>query len=187
LSERWCNFDYYESASTLGPHGELPPWNLFVQQQLGLIEIRPLPSSKREPGGWGGRGWLVRAARLTAWGTAVTWALLDFWKRQLEEKNEAEAEDNDEQERTEKPDELRENGSAETPFGMLQPAFQPYFPEWRTVYTLPRKDGKRRQRYRVEQAWTVGRSSVLLNRSSASLASFAPLVGEEFSNLAIGH
>ncbi|HWQ93430.1 MAG TPA: hypothetical protein VN673_17300, partial [Clostridia bacterium] len=75
LSERWCNFDFYESASSLGPHGELPPWNLFVQQQLGLIEIRPLPSSKREPKGWGGRGWLVGAARLTDWGTAVTWAL----------------------------------------------------------------------------------------------------------------
>jgi hypothetical protein len=140
LSERWCNFDYYESASTLGPHGELPPWNLFAQQQLGLIEIRPLPSSMRQPRGWGGRGWLVGAARLADWGTAVTWALLEFRKRQLEEENEAEAEDNDEQESTEKPDELHENGSAETPFGMLQPVFQPYFPEWRTAYTLPRRE-----------------------------------------------
>lgn len=140
LSERWCSFDYYESASTLGPHGELPPWNLFVQQQLGLIEIRPLPSSKREPGGWGGRGWLVGAARLTDWGMAFTWALLEFWKRQLEEENEAEAEDNDKQQNAEKPDEWRDNRSVETQFGVLQPVFRSYFPEWRTKYTLPGRE-----------------------------------------------
>ncbi|HWQ91060.1 MAG TPA: hypothetical protein VN673_05265, partial [Clostridia bacterium] len=47
-----------------------------------------------------------------------------------EEENEVEAEDDDEQESAEKPEQ----------FGMLQPVFQPYFPEWRTVYTLPARE-----------------------------------------------
>jgi hypothetical protein len=173
LSERWCNFDSYESASSLGPHGDLPPWQLFVQQQLGLTEIRPLPDSKRVPSGWGGRGWLVGAARLTDWGTAVTWALLDFWQRQMEEEEEEadepssnagvpwfaieegfppsppdqstpgrtdEAEAAGPQESAEEPNESCDDESVETQFGVLQPVFQPYFPEWRTVYTLPARE-----------------------------------------------
>ena len=35
---------------------------------------------------------------------------------------------------------LRIEERVETPFGMLQPVFQPYFPEWRTVYTLPARE-----------------------------------------------
>ena len=65
LSDRWRNFDHYESTYMLGPQGELPPWNLFVQQQLGLIEIRSRSFSENERRHWGGRGWLAGGARLT--------------------------------------------------------------------------------------------------------------------------
>ncbi len=82
LSDRWRNFDLYDSTSRLGIHGEIPPWNLFVQQQLGLIEIRPRPYREDERRECGARGWLIGGARLTAWGTAVTWALLEFLKKE---------------------------------------------------------------------------------------------------------
>jgi hypothetical protein len=136
LTDRWLNFDNYESAKTLGPQGELPPWNLWVQQQLGLVEIRPLPSRRRrELKGWGGKGWLAGGARLTPWGTAVTWALLDFWKVQSEAEDEAETKDTDEQ-----TDEWTDDASAQEQFGILQPVFQPFFPEWRTNYRPPPKE-----------------------------------------------
>lgn len=128
LSDRWRNFDRYESTSNLGPHGELPPWNLFVQQQLGLVEIRPLPSSRPELKGRGGCGWLAGGARLTGWGTAVTWALLDFWNEEFGDDSEAEA------------DESPDDEGSKAQFGILQPVFQPYFPEWRTTYTLPARE-----------------------------------------------
>jgi hypothetical protein len=170
LTDRWCNFDHYESASNLGPHGELPPWNLFVQQQMGLVEIRPLPLSKQERKGWGGSGWLAGGARLTPWGTAVTWALLEFWNTNCGDESELEGDElsspwfdfeegvfpcpaepsaperadeatrADQQTSAERPDESPGDGSVEAPFGMLQPVFQPYFPEWRTIYTLPARE-----------------------------------------------
>src|SRR2546426_6510836 len=91
LSDRWRNFDHYESTYMLGPQGELPPWNLFVQQQLGLIEIRSRSFSENERRHWGGHGWLTGGARLTHWGMAVTWALLEFLKQQIEEEEELES------------------------------------------------------------------------------------------------
>ncbi|HOB97868.1 MAG TPA: plasmid pRiA4b ORF-3 family protein [Verrucomicrobiota bacterium] len=134
LSDRWRSFDHYESAYTFGPQGLLPPWTLFVQQQLGLIEIRPRPVLAKERRDWGGRGWLVGGARLTPWGTAVTWALLEFWKEEVERVDEAEDEPEEE------PDESSRANGAEAPFGVLQRVFQPYFPEWRTVYTRPNRE-----------------------------------------------
>jgi hypothetical protein len=80
LSDRWRSFNRYESIYQLGPQGELPPWNLFVQQQLGLIEIRRRVYSEKEKKDWGRSGWLVGGAKLTPWGTAATWALLELQK-----------------------------------------------------------------------------------------------------------
>lgn len=85
LSERWHTFSRYESVGFCGPHGEVPPWNLFVQRQLGLLELRPRPPAEKRERSWGGQGWLVGRARLTPWGTAVVWALLEFVKQTTEQ------------------------------------------------------------------------------------------------------
>ena len=166
LSDHWRNFDHYESVRRLGPQGELPPWNLFVQQQLGLIEIRPRPFSENERRDWGGYGWLVGGAKLTPWGTAAAWAMLEFQKQNDETasavgndaapvadqpQNQSEEAfllptngtttdedgDSDNRERDEgkaEPDAMSEESGTEATYGILQPVFQPYFPEWKTVY-----------------------------------------------------
>jgi hypothetical protein len=85
LSARWRSFEHYESVRFFGLQGKLPSWSLFVQQQLGLIELRPWPHSERERWGGGGRGWLIGGARLTPWGTAAAWELLEFLKYNLDE------------------------------------------------------------------------------------------------------
>ena len=173
LSDRWRKFDHYESVRILGPQGELRPWNLFVQQQLGLIELRPRAYSERERRSWGGRGWLIGGARLTPWGTAVAWALLEFLKRRLEEAEASESDrrapDGDERQiefgdgafalanealgrRDDEPsasalsdeaaalEQTPDEASQEPEFGILQPVFQPYFPEWQTVYARPGRE-----------------------------------------------
>jgi len=167
LSERWREFDYYESVSVFGPQGELSSWHLFAQQQLGLIELRPREFVEQERKNWGARGWLVGAARLTPWGAAVTWALLDTLKKAEDERESKYAQanpeaDEQESEETDLPlfrevsgeksdspalpaaaeeeagveDEPAESGPA-AEFGMLQPEFHPYFPEWQNVYERP--------------------------------------------------
>jgi hypothetical protein len=172
LSERWRNFDYYESVRYFGPQGELPSWHLFAQQQLGLIEIRPREFIERERRDWGGRGWLVGSARLTAWGKAVTWALLGALKKAEEEreaeyeKTNAEAEEagseemalslfdegaGEKRDSTALPSSIEAEAGAEgepaesdpaAEFGMLQPIFHPYFPEWKNVYACPSREAR---------------------------------------------
>ncbi len=131
LSDRWRNFDHYESVRHLGPRGELPPWRLFVLQQFGIIEIRPADFSERERSYWGGHGWLVGGAKLTPWGTVVAWALLAFLKEWEKEREESDSEG-----QTESEGEAAES-KPQAEFGMLQPILRPYFPEWQTVYTRP--------------------------------------------------
>jgi hypothetical protein len=130
LSNRWRNFDHYESVRYMGPKGELPPWRLFVLQQFGIIEIRPADFSARDRSHWGGRGWLVGGAKLTPWGTAAAWALLAFLKEWEKEREESGSEEQPESE-----EEAEAEPQAE--FGMLQPIFRPYFQEWQTVYARP--------------------------------------------------
>jgi hypothetical protein len=166
LSERWRQFDHYESVRVLGPQGELPTWQLFAQQQLGLIEIRPGEFEERKRAAWGGRGWLVGAARLTPWGTAVTWALLDTLKKAQDKEEAQYAKINTEanepgleeiglftfdESPSEKgncvahPGSAEEAGAEDAPaesrsapeFGELLPAFHSYFPEWQNVYARP--------------------------------------------------
>jgi hypothetical protein len=131
LSDRWRNFDHYESVRHLGPQGGLPPWRLFVLQQLGFIEIRPADFSERDRTNWGGRGWLIGGAKLTTWGTAVAWTLLDFLNEREKEWEKAGSEDQPELE-----GEAAE-AKPQAEFGMLQRIFRPYFPEWQTVYARP--------------------------------------------------
>ncbi len=173
LTDQWRNFDHYESACILGPQGELPPWNLFVQQQLGLIEIRPRDFSEKERAAWGGRGWLTGGAKLTPWGSAVTWALLEFLKKCIEEDKkleddhaapdtgrlqlelleglaprsdrdaagqEADSADTESDEEEPEWDEAPGESGAKYDFGMLQPSFQPFFPEWQTIYARPKPE-----------------------------------------------
>jgi Plasmid pRiA4b ORF-3-like protein len=175
LSDRWHNFDYYASVRLFGPQGELPTWSLFVQQQLGLIELRPRTCSERERKSWGGRGWLIGSARLTPWGRAVVWALLEFLKKQVDEWEAAggsqpapdapqqqfkfgdEAvvltdgasgvQDNSSDapassEAVEEVEQSPDESSPEPDFGTLQPVFQPYFAEWRTIYARPPRDAR---------------------------------------------
>ena len=87
--------------------------------------------SERDRSYWGGRGWLVGGAKLTPWGTAVAWALLAFLKEREEEREEPGSEEQPEPER-----EAPEAGP-QAEFGMLQPIFRPYFPEWQTLYARP--------------------------------------------------
>ena len=54
LSDRWRNFDDYDSARYLGLDGELPPWYLFLLRQFGLVEIRPGLLAEQQQRDWGG-------------------------------------------------------------------------------------------------------------------------------------
>jgi hypothetical protein len=169
LSDRWRNFGEYEAAYILGPTRELPPWNLFVQQQLGLIEARRRAAGDDRYHA-GGRAWLIGGARLTAWGTAVTWALLDLWRREDAAAAEEEAEDTagtavgpqqlelmtspgprepHPAEMTDEPAETdlesgedEDEPAPEPEFGILQPTFQPYFPEWKRIYARPEPEAR---------------------------------------------
>jgi hypothetical protein len=170
LSDRWRDFNGYETIYFLGPTGEIPPWNLFVQQQLGVIEARrrAAPDKRYHSGG---RGWLIGQARLTPWGTAVAWALMDFLRREVaaaaeEEKKRGTAGsavgprqlelltstgplDRDLPDMTDELDELdfesdedADEPALEPQFGILRPTFQPYFPEWKTNYARPRPEAR---------------------------------------------
>jgi len=172
LSERWREFNYSESVSILGPQGHLPSWHVFALQQFGILEIRPRELVERERTAWGGRGWLVGAARLTPWGAAVTWALLVLLKKEqdaLSSGNDAITAQADEPGYKEMALPLFDGGSGgkgdqpalsgptaagggaddETAesgspleFGILRPEFHPYFPEWQNVYARPRREAK---------------------------------------------
>jgi len=172
LSNHWCQFDEYASIYILGPQGQLPPWHLFALQQFGLIELRPRERQTRERKPSGGQGWLAGAAKLTPWGIAVTWALLEHLKK-AEAAEEAayasahpEADESkfkgmewllfDEDpgakpERTARPASAAAKTGAEaaaaesTPapeFGALRPEFHPYFPEWQNLYARPRREAR---------------------------------------------
>lgn len=78
LTERWHTFQDYESIYTFGSHGDIRPWKLFLLEQLGLIELQALPQLREGRRKLNVSGWLMGGAKLTHWGTAVTWALLQF-------------------------------------------------------------------------------------------------------------
>ena len=162
LSDRWRPFDEYESTSTFGPHGEIPPWNLFLQQQFGLIELRQRTPPDRDFE-YGGRGWLAGSAKLTTWGTAIAWALHEYLAQELQRVDQEDQGFDESFEPVQiefgssagevfhpaEPAGILEPGAeaaaesdgleTEPQFGLLQPVFQPYFPEWKTVYARPRR------------------------------------------------
>jgi hypothetical protein len=164
LTEKWRDFDHYESVRTFGPEGQIPSWSLFALLQLGLLELQPSALSETERMRYGGRGWLIGRARLTAWGKAVAWALLEFLT--IEEETESGSPDRQlefeaavlpapsggdapesidlaNQVSMDEETEFEESTEEYAPtdaFGILLPLFQPYFPEWRMVYSRPKRE-----------------------------------------------
>jgi len=124
----WRNFAFLdgEAAARWKPHeklglfrcfwGEGIAWNTQLQARFGLIEIAPLPQADRTRTM---RGWMLGRARRTPWGKAVAWAIGEFLRTLPDV-----------------PEDLYYFHLPESAgFGFLQPAFQPYFPEWQRVFT----------------------------------------------------
>ena len=145
LSGKWRTFSDHDVHCLFRPQGFLPPWNLFVQQQMGLIELRSHNPSKEDRRHGTGRGWLAGGARLTPWGEAVTWALIESSKE-----DRLAAEDREDESWVEvdlSPGEENPDIDPASPepdpasvFGVLQSAFQPYVSEWRTIYARPDRE-----------------------------------------------
>jgi len=207
LSNHWRQFDEYASIYILGPQGQLPPWHLFALQQFGLIELRPFERETRERKPSGGHGWLVGAAKLTPWGIAVTWALLEILKKAEAEEEAAYASAISEADEPEflgmqwslfdegsggKRDRSAHPSSAEaetgtaaaesTPapeFGALRPGFHPYFPEWQNVYARPsRAAGQGAHIFKVKLAgWQGGSGGIWRRLAVPPEASLDELAG----------
>ncbi len=114
LSTRWKTFN--DGIHTCGFLGGVTALNAQLQIRFGLIEVQPLALAQRRSST---RGWIMGKARRTPWGEAVAWAILELlcldedfcsYYYQLPE---------------------------DADFGVLQPAFQPYFPEWQKVWAEP--------------------------------------------------
>ena len=114
LGVSWKTFP--ESCHTYSRQGGLSTWNAQLQARFGLIELRPRPLEGRETST---RGWLLKAARRTPWGTAVTWAILNLLDTATEEEEGHWL-------YADRPPEGADHG-------FFQPAFQPFFPEWRQL------------------------------------------------------
>ena len=109
-TDQWESFDESVHIQRFG----ISPWNAQLQARFGLTEIAALPMAARQ---MPIHTWMLGAARRTAWGEAVVWAILDmvgcprgdYWH-------------------------LRPpNGAA---VGCLQPAFRPFFPQWERTFSL---------------------------------------------------
>lgn len=111
LSSRMTSFaDHFHSEVLWG---SVSTWNTQLQMRFGLIETR---ARRRERQSTEGRGWKLQSARRTPWGEAVAWAIRKFLQPRRRQDSYL--------------PELPEDAT----FGYFQPAFQAYFPEWRTVY-----------------------------------------------------
>lgn len=111
---QWRSVGEYFHHDVFG--GGIPAWNVQLQARFGLVELDPLPVGNRIGKT---RGWMLRRARRTARGTAVTWALLEMIAKKEEDN-----------------DRIFFNPPDDAGFGYLQPTFRPYFPEWEKVYGL---------------------------------------------------
>lgn len=112
VTSRWRSFPEYSHYSIW--LGGVSEWNAQLQMRFGLIEVQPRGLTDRSR--LAPRGWLLGKARRTPWGTALAWALWEFLDiRGIE-------------------DFVCNQKLENAGFGTLQPAFQPYFPEWQQVY-----------------------------------------------------
>ena len=111
LSARWKTFN--DAIHTYAFLRGVSALNAHLQAKFGLIEVQPLALAGRRSST---RGWIMGKARRTPWGEAVAWAILEMLC-------------------------LDENFlhyhyrlPEDADFGVLQPAFQSYFPEWQKVW-----------------------------------------------------
>jgi hypothetical protein len=111
-SHQWTNYEEY--IHTYEFLGGVEAWNAQLQARFGLIEIRARPLAGRETKT---RGWLLGAARRTAWGEAVAWAILEFLRQDKDFEKFYFFH-------------LPKNAG----FGFLRPAFSPYMVEWRNTF-----------------------------------------------------
>jgi len=123
LNPQSLAFGGSETSYLLRPGGYIREWMSLLLQQFGLIDLRAQPQGRRA---YGGRGWLAENARLTPWGVAVTWALLEFWKQRHKLNKDGNSD----------PDQPGPGGEPGLGFGSLKPFFQTHVPEWRRVFAL---------------------------------------------------
>jgi hypothetical protein len=111
----WREFVEYCHTSEFA--GAVSTWNTQLHMRFGLVEVEERAPARpngraRQPG----RGWTMERARRTRWGQAVAWVVLGAI--------------------TNEDDELgwMLDVPAGADFGFLQPAFQPFFPEWEKLF-----------------------------------------------------
>ena len=117
-SSHWTSFK--ESVHTYSHYSKtISAWNAQLQMKFGLIKIKTRPAENRTNTN---RGWMMEKAKFTDWGVAVVWAILKFIKTQQKE------------------DLAFMSLPPNIDFGYLQPAFQSYFPDWQSIYSLDKRD-----------------------------------------------
>ncbi len=144
LSDHWRNVKSYEAVRIFGPTGEFPPWKPFLLQQFGLVEIRRQTAAQAAERRGGRGGWYFGGVKITPWGQALAWALIEFMNKREEQMDETagaavgegdEIAPGDSPASLNLPEEAEEcDAEDEDTFGTLQPVFQPYFPEWERVF-----------------------------------------------------
>jgi len=113
-SSHWTSFDEWVHSDS-HYFKTISAWNAQLQMKFGLIEIKSRREENRKNKT---RGWIMGKAKFSKWGAAVVWAILKFIKIQQKE-------------------DLRfMNLPPNIDFGYLQPAFQSYFPDWKSIYSL---------------------------------------------------
>ena len=119
-SNNWQSYhEYIHKSSWDG----LSAWNTQLQMRFGLFEATPRPFEGRSyPTG----GWMLGTGRRTPWGEAVAWCLSTFLRAEAEKADQQTSQC------------LEDEDPPEADYGYFQPAFQPFFPEWRRTYALAR-------------------------------------------------
>lgn len=161
VSDRWKTFS--ELCHMYGIGG-IAAWNAQLQSLFGLVEVRARPLAGRR---YSSRAWGMEKARRTPWGDAVVAVVLTF----LKVRNAA--------------DLVLLEQPADAGFGYLQPAFQPYCPDWQRCFALaeaPTREGtfvfkaSLNPRWHSSSAWhrlAVPHHSTLDDLAHAVLQAFA--------------
>lgn len=123
---RWEYFE--EHIHTFGFQGmaEVPAWSAQLMMRFGLIDLRARPLDERKDRYSKSRGWMMKKARRTEWGEAVTWAIL--------ERLAAGQPRSVFQVWASLPD--------EEPASLVKSVFQPYFPELQKDFAPPSRESR---------------------------------------------
>lgn len=162
LSDHWRSFP--EDCHIYGMFDGISAWNVQLQTLFGLVEVQPRPLAGRQ---FPSRAWGMEKARRTPWGGAVAAVVLTFLKVRTTA------------------DLMLAEQPPDAGFGYLQPAFQPYFPDWQRRFALaeaPAREGtfvfkaSLNPRWHGSTAWhrlAVPHSSTLDELANAVLRAFA--------------